>query len=100
MKPVTLHALGGEHARKRKGSDGHALPGVETGVEAGDLRQMRRVRHNRTNRREIMLLVQRGQRNQCLQFYNEPVIDAHRGSESRATMHNAVPDCHDSLSRQ
>ena len=51
-----------EHLRQRR------IAAVEGGIEAGDLRKLRRALHQAPDRRQVMRLVQRRERNQFLEL--------------------------------
>ncbi len=65
---------------------------MEGGVEAGHLRQLRLPLDQRADRRQVVRLVQRRQRNVLLQRLKHARIDAHRRRILGAAVHDAVTD--------
>ncbi|MCY1227866.1 hypothetical protein D9M72_401560 [compost metagenome] len=70
------------------------MAGVEGGVEAGHLQQVRHGFAHGADRGQVMRLVQRRQRHQRLQFRDHVVVDAHGLREVGAAMHHAMADRH------
>ncbi len=69
-----------------------AVAAMECGVEAGDLRQVGKARPDRSDRCEIVGLVQRRQGNVALQPGEHRVIDHHGPVVVRAAVHHAMSD--------
>ena len=65
---------------------------VERGIEAGDLRQLRRALEQAPDRREVVRLMQRRERNQLLERRHHVRIDAHRLREVEPAVHDAMSD--------
>src|SRR5215472_11765054 len=65
---------------------------VKGGVEAGHLRQLGRIRENRSDRREIVRLVQWSERHVALQSSEHLGIYQNRATVIRAAMDDAVAD--------
>jgi hypothetical protein len=77
MKPVVAdtRVLVFPRQREARGDRRHCV--MKGGIEAGDLRQARPQRHDRSHRRETMRLVQGCQRRQCLQRRQDRVGHLH-----------------------
>ena len=69
-----------------------AVAAMEGGIEAGDLRQVGRAREQRADRREIVRLVQRRQRDVAFEMREHLVVDQHRPVVVGAAVHDAMAD--------
>ena len=92
MKAVAAHALRIEALRDGVVIRDRAVAAMERGVEAGNLRQMRKTRENGADRREIVRLVQRRERDIALKIGEHLVVDQNRTVVIGAAMHDAVTD--------
>ena len=54
------------------------MPAVESGIKAGDLRQVRPPRPQRPDRRQVVWLMQRRQRHIALEFRQDLRVDQYR----------------------
>ena len=63
---------------------------MERRVEARDLRQRRRPREQRTDRREVVRLVQWRERHQLFELREDRGVDPHRLREGGAAMHDTM----------
>ena len=75
VKSIAAHALGVERFRNREMVNDRAVAAVKRGVEAGDLRQVRETRLDRPDRRKIVRLMQRRQRDITFELGKHPVVD-------------------------
>ena len=66
---------------------------MEGSVEAGDLRQFRDHLGDRLDGREVVRLVQRGQRHQAPELRHDGVVDARRRGELHPAMDDAMAEC-------
>ena len=69
------------------------LAAMERGIEAGDLRHMRRRFGDGRDRRQIVRLVQGRQRRQLRERGHDLVIDPDRRGVMRAAVHDAMSEC-------
>ena len=88
---------GSDHGTASRASWGSAgrggrHPGVERGVKAGHLRQVRIEGHRHLDGREIVRLVQRGQRHQLFECGHDARIDADRRREFSAAVDDAMAE--------
>ena len=97
MKAVTAHTLLGVATRQSERLRHRRLGPMKGGIEAGDLRERRRVFRHRSDRCQILRLVQRRQRNERLQLVERSRIDRNRARETRASVDDAMPDRHDAM---
>src|SRR5205085_1904780 len=79
-----------ELAREREHLGELGLAAMEGGVEAGDLRDVRRPFRDRGDGGEIVGLVEGCQRAQRFQFAGDPGVDPDRLGKARAAMDDAV----------
>ena len=68
------------------------MAAVERGIEAGDLGDFRMARADLPDRRQIVRLVQRGQRHKLLKTVQHRVVHQDRCCEVRPAMHDPVAD--------
>ena len=66
------------------------MAAMKGGVETGHLRNLRPQRLDRTNRRQVVRLMQRRQRNQPLQCREQRRVNPHRCGMVDAAMHHPV----------
>ena len=92
MKAVTPYALGMKLMRYRVVIRNRSMRAVKRRVEAGDLRQVREIGENRTDRRQIVRLMQGREVDEPFQSRHDPVIDQHRPIEFRTAMHDTMSD--------
>ena len=97
MEAVASHTLVIVPPRQPERLHHVRLRPMECGIETRHLRQMRRVRGDGADRRQVVRLVQRGQRHQRVEFRQHRIIHPHGGSEVHAAMHDAVTDSRDLL---
>src|SRR6516225_2240890 len=92
MKAVTAYPFcieaTGERIMIRHGT----MSAMKCGIEAGNLRQLRATRKQRADRREIVGLVQRRQRNVTFESCQHLLIDEHRPVIVGAAMNDAMAD--------
>ncbi len=91
MKAVAPHTGLEEFLRQRKPLYELGIAAVEGGIEAGDLRGIRRTFHQHPDRRKVMGLVQRGEWDEVLEPVEHGVVHANRRGVFRAPVHDAVP---------
>ena len=65
---------------------------MKTGVEAGHLRDARQTLGNRVDCREVVRLMQRGERNELAQLLEDLPSHDRRAGEARAAMDDAMTD--------
>ncbi len=94
MKAVPAYAFVGETARQAEQLGQSGLAVVERGVEAGDLRDLRRRLLDRLDDREVEGLVQRRQRFERMQIGQHLGVDADGRRKARAAVHDPVSDPH------
>ena len=92
MKAIATHAILMELARDRVKIGKIIMMAVKCGVEAGDLRKRREAGKNRTDRRQIVRLMQRRECRIVLKPSNDAVIDQRRLILIRPAMDHPVPD--------
>ncbi len=92
VEAVAPDAFGIETLRDRVMIGQRAMAAMKGGVEAGDLRQIRETGQDRTDRRQIVRLMKRRQRNVAFQSRQYVLIDPDRPVVVRAAMHDAMPD--------
>jgi hypothetical protein len=73
------------------------LRAMERGVEARDLRHVGRGLGDCPDRREVVRLVQRGERRERGEVFDHPCFDAHRRGVVRPAVHHPVADAGDLL---
>jgi len=91
MEAVATHAAIGDGLREREGLRDRRLRAMERGVEAGDLWQLRRPYEQVANRREIVRLMQRRERDECLEPGEHGLVDAHRQGVVETPVENSMP---------
>lgn len=72
------------------------LFGMESGVEAGDVDRMLGKSRGRRDAREVMRLMQRGERNKRFELFHGIGGDDYWSSETRSTVNDAMRHRHDS----
>ena len=92
VEAVAAHARAVELLRDGVAVGELGVAAVEGGVEAGDLRQPGPAGADRADRRQVVRLVERGERHQRLELLQERVVDQHRGGVVRAAVHDPVAD--------
>ncbi len=92
VEAVAAHAAVGDRRRQREGLRDRRHRAVERGVEAGDLRQPGRAREHGADRREVVRLVQRRQRDEAVEAREDGFVDAHRPVVLDAAVDDAVAD--------
>ena len=92
VESVTPHPLGVEALRDSEMIGHGPAATMERGIETGDLRQFREARQNRADRREIVGLMQRRQRNIALKLGQHGAVDEDRLVVIRAAMNDAMTD--------
>ena len=85
--PFVVEAVGYGIAIGRRG-----MAAMERGVEAGDLRQLRKALADRADRRKVVRLVQRRERHEALELRDHLVVDQNRLRVDRPAMDDAMPD--------
>ena len=92
VEAVAAHAFGVEALRDRVVVGKRAVAAMKGGVEAGDLRQIRKARADRADRRQVVGLMQRRERNVALESRKHVVVDQDRPIVVRAAMDDAMAD--------
>ena len=92
VEAVAADALGMEMLRDRVVIRDGGVLAMEGRIEARDLGQPRPVRHDRPDRRQIVWLVQRRERDIAFEAAENLVCDYNRLIELRASMHDPVAD--------
>ncbi len=92
MKTVAAHATLGKCMRKCERLRHRWLAVMERRVEARDLRQLRRAGKERLDRRQVVRLVQRRERNVFFEPRNHRGVETDRLDEFQSAVHDAVPD--------
>ena len=90
VKAVAMHAALGDLGRQREGLGDRWLGTMKRRIKTGDLRQVGTIQHQAPNRREIVRLVQRRQRDELVQGVIDACIHAHRATARGATMHDTM----------
>jgi hypothetical protein len=92
MEAVAPYAAIGNLRRQREALRQRRLRRMESGIEAGDLRQLWRGCQQAADRREVVRLVQRRQRHELLEHGKNLFIDPDRRRIGQATVYDAVSD--------
>ena len=92
VEAVAPDAFGMELVRDRVMVGERIVVAMEGGIEAGDLRQCREIAQQRPDRRQVVRLMQRRQRDVALQPRHDRMIDQHRASMIRPAMDDAMAD--------
>ena len=92
VEAVTADARVVIGARQSESVVNEGMAAMESGVEAGDLRDRRERLHRRQDPRKVMRLVQGGERNEALQRGDHRFVDQLRLGEVRAAVHDAMTD--------
>src|SRR5208337_3134688 len=92
VEPITSHTLGVQRQWYRKVIRQRAVPTMKCRIETGDLREVRETTQDRPDRRKIVRLVKRRQRDVAFESRQHILIDPDRLVVVRAAMHHAVPD--------
>ena len=90
MEAIAPQAGLPEFFRQREAGGDLRLGGMESSIEARDLGQGREQCLQRFDRRDIVRLVQRRQRDQRRQLLQRRAVDAHRCRKACAAMHHAM----------
>ena len=94
VKSVTPHAFGVKLMRDRIVVSDRVMGAVKRGVEAGHLWKVRKIGQKRADRRQVMRLMKRSQRNEPLQSGHDAMVDQHRPVIVRTAMNDAMTDSH------
>ena len=92
VEAVAANALRVETFRQGEVIGNRAMTAVESRIEAGDLRQLRKARAERLHGGEIVRLMQRRQRDVALELGEDGCVDQDRLVVFRSAVHDAVPD--------
>ena len=92
VEAIAPYALRREFTRQRVLLSDRRLGSVEGGIKAGDLRHFGRDGGDRTDRGDIVRLVQRRKRNKRRKVGHDMVIDQHRLGIAEPAMDDAVAD--------
>ena len=92
VEAVSAHALGVEMVRQRVVVGNRAMAAMKRRVEACDLGQVRKAGENRSDRRQVAGLVQRGQRSVPFQVRKHAGIDHDRPVICRTAVHDPMTD--------
>ena len=92
MESIAPHSLGVEAVRNGEMIGHGPVAAVKRGIETGDLRQFREARQNRADRREIVGLMQRRQRNIALKLGQHSAVDADWLVVIRAAVDDTMTD--------
>ena len=68
-----------------------AVPAMKCGIEAGNLRDVRKLSKDRADGRKIVRLVQRSERNATLEIGEHAVVDQDRRFVLRSAMDHPMP---------
>ena len=97
VKAVAADALLGVAAGQSERLRHGRLRAVKGGIEARDLRQRGRAFRDGPDRRQVVGLVQRRQRNERFELGERRGVDENRAREARAAMDDTMPDGHDAM---
>ncbi len=97
MKTVPPDAAFGDRLRQRERLRDRGLATVERGIEARDLRQVRRAGEQRPDRREVVRLVQRRERDVLLECGEHRRVDAGGLGVLETPVHDAMADGYQSV---
>ena len=100
MKTIATNSLVGKSPRQAKLLRDLRLRAMECRVKAGHLRQVRGPLADRSNRRQIMWLVQRRQRRQIVQLRQHGIVNPHGGDKLDPAMNHPVPDGDEAMTAQ
>ena len=92
MEAVTPDTFGVELVRDRIVVGERIMSAVKGSVEAGDLRKCWKIGQQRPDRRQVMRLMQRRQRDEAFQPRHDGMIDQHRPVVIRPAMNDAMAD--------
>ena len=92
VKAVAPDALGVEAMRDGVMVRERVMVAMKRGVEAGDLRQRRKILQQRADRRQIVGLMQRRQRGEALEARHDGGVDQDRTGVVRPAMDDPMPD--------
>src|ERR1043166_4357304 len=92
MKAVSADAVGVEALRNRVAVRDRIVRSMKGGIKAGDLRKIGLTRADRPDRREIVRLVQRRQRNVAREAGKNVVVDPDWPAIIRSAVNNAMPN--------
>ena len=92
VEAVAAHARIGELLRQREHLRERRVRPVDRGVEARDLRQLRRALEHRADRRQVVRLVQRRERHELLELRDDRGVEAHGRGVVDAAVDDAVTD--------
>ena len=92
MEAVAEDAALGDRLRQRERLRDRRLAAVERGVEAGHLRQLRQPLEQHPDRRQVVRLVQRRERDVLFERREHRRIDAHRLGVLEAAVHDPMTD--------
>ena len=92
MKTVTTHAGIVQLGRNRETLCDVGIGGVERGIEARYLRQVRPALEQGADRRQVVRLMQRRERNEFLERGEDICVEPHRLRVFQPAVHDAVAD--------
>src|SRR5262245_51876009 len=92
VEPVAAHALRVKTLRDRVVVRKCVVATMEGGVETGDLRKIGGTGKNRTDRDEVVRLMQGRERNIALELREHALVDQYRPIELRTAVHNPMAD--------
>ena len=92
VEAVAAHAFCIEALRHRIMVRQRGVTAMKGGVEASDLRQLGRPRQQRADRRQIVRLMERRQRDQALKLVQHIDVDQDRPVIPRTAVHDPMPD--------
>ena len=92
VKPVSPYPLGVEALRNRETVCNGAMAAVKGRVEARDLKQFRTPLQQGADRRQVVRLMQRCERNICLEVRNHRLVNSDRPVVFRAAMDDPMAD--------
>ena len=97
MESVASYAAVGDRPRQCECLCDLGLGTVECGVEASDLRQLRRASQQGADRRQVVRLMQRCERNVLLQRRQHRRVDANRFAVLEAAVNDAMSDSREAM---
>ena len=92
VKSIASHTLGIQRQWNREMIGQCAVAAMKRRIETGDLRKVREAGQDRSDRRQIVGLVKRRQRNVAFQSRQHVLIDPNRPVVVRAAVYDAMPD--------
>ena len=92
MEAVAAHALRRELPRQREFLRQRRLVSMKSGIEAGHLRNVGRCRGDRTDRADVVRLMQRGEWHERLQRRHNLFVDQNGSRVVQPAVHHAMSD--------